>query len=276
MTRIPAACGGRTDEATYRAGDPIWEILLDLDALAARARTRIGSGTGSVPLRDSYDRAMLRLSRGGGDAVVLREFDLPTRAFVADGFILPEAKGGAVWLDRDTLLLSSAFGPGMATQSGYARTVRLWRRGADPLDAPVVFETAERSMGVWGATDHQTGVERLTFTEQIGFFDTAFHIGDREGPRLRLDLPTHAGVQLHRDRLSVRLRRPWIVDGVEHAADTVLTIGLPDFLAGERAFEVLWRPGDRLALQGCSVRRAADRGRAGRPATGLHGLRTGT
>ncbi len=33
-------------------------------------------------------------------------------------------------------------------------------------------------------------------------FDTALHIGDREGPRLRLDLPTHAGVQIHRDRLS--------------------------------------------------------------------------
>nr|WP_172685427.1 prolyl oligopeptidase family serine peptidase [Methylobacterium oryzae] len=245
----PRGLWRRTDEATYRAGDPVWEILLDLDALAAR-ENEDWVWSGSVPLRDGYDRAMLRLSRGGGDAVVLREFDLPTRAFVADGFILPEAKGGAVWLDRDTLLLSSAFGPGMATQSGYARTVRLWRRGADPLDAPVVFETTERSMGVWGGVDHQTGVERLTFAEQIGFFDTALHIGDREGPRLRLDLPTHAGVQLHRDRLSVRLRRPWIVDGVEHAADTVLTIGLPDFLAGERTFEVLWRPGDRLALQG--------------------------
>jgi prolyl oligopeptidase len=237
----PRGLWRRTDEATYRAGDPAWEVLLNLDALAA-SENEDWVWSGSSPLRDSYD--------GAGDAVVLREFDLPTRTFVSDGFTLHEAKGGAVWLDRDTLLLSSALGPSMATQSGYARTVRLWRRGADPANAPVLFETDERSMSVWGAADHQTGVERLTFTEQIGFFDAALHIGDRSGARLRLDLPTHAGVQLHRDHLSVRLRRPWVVDDVEHSADTVLTIALPDFLTGQRAFEVLWQPGDRLALQG--------------------------
>src|SRR5439155_1663111 len=81
------------------------------------------------------------LSRGGADAVVLREFDLPTREFVPEGFTLPEAKGGAAWVDRDTLLLSSALGEGMATHSGYARTVRLWRRGTDALAALVIFAT---------------------------------------------------------------------------------------------------------------------------------------
>jgi len=245
----PRGLWRRTDEATYRAGDPAWEVLLDLDTLAA-SENEDWVWSGSSPLRNSYDRALLHLSRGGGDAVVLREFDLLTRAFVADGFNLPEAKGGAIWLDRDTLLLSSALGPGLATQSGYARTVRLWRRGADLLLAPVLFETSESSMSVWGAADHQTGVERLTFIEQTGFFNATLHIGDRSGARLRLDLPTDAGVQLHRDHLSVRLRQPWVVDGVEHAADTVLTIALPDLLAAKRAFEVLWQPGERLALQG--------------------------
>ena len=74
---------------------------------------------------------MLSLSRGGSDAAVLREFDIETKAFVDGGFMLPEAKGGVEWLDADTLLLSSAYGEGMATTSGYARTVRLWRRGTD-------------------------------------------------------------------------------------------------------------------------------------------------
>ncbi len=46
------------------------------------------------------------------------------------GFYLAEAKGGAAWLDADTLLLSSAAGG--ATASGYASTVRLWRRGEAP------------------------------------------------------------------------------------------------------------------------------------------------
>ena len=34
----------------------------------------------------AYDRALLSLSRGGADAQVVREFDLTSKSFVADGF----------------------------------------------------------------------------------------------------------------------------------------------------------------------------------------------
>src|SRR5207253_2700442 len=81
-------------------------------------------------LTPGTSRVITALSRGGSDAVTLREFDLDAKAFVGGGFSLPEAKSGVEWLDADTLLLSSALGDGMATNSGYARTVRLWRRGA--------------------------------------------------------------------------------------------------------------------------------------------------
>ncbi|BCG97305.1 hypothetical protein MesoLj131a_61690 [Mesorhizobium sp. 131-2-1] len=114
--------------------DPQWELLLDLDALAASdGEDWIWRGASIEPER--REKAVLRLSRGGSDAVVHREFDLSSLSFVADGFNLPEAKGDIDWLDPNTLLLSSALGRGMATRSGYARTVRLWKRGADPLTA---------------------------------------------------------------------------------------------------------------------------------------------
>ena len=89
---------------------------------------------GAAVLPGTHDRAILSLSRGGGDAVVLREFDLPSRSFLAGGFALSEAKGGAAWFDRDTLILSSAWArawrPGRATRArsgcgGAAR--RRWR-----------------------------------------------------------------------------------------------------------------------------------------------------
>src|SRR5260370_2197293 len=132
---------------SFRGERPDWEILFDLDAVAAtEAEDWTGSGAATIP--GSHDRAILMLSRGGADAVVLREFDLAERDFVTSGFALPEAKGGAAWLDRDTLLLSSALGEDMATGSGYARTVRLWRRGGDPLTAPVIFRTSADPMAV--------------------------------------------------------------------------------------------------------------------------------
>ena len=135
-----------TSLESFRTETPAWEVLLDLDALAAQeGEDWVWQGGATLP--PAHERAIVYLSRGGSDAVVLREFDLSSRKFVPDGFYLPEAKTDIVWLDSDTLLLSSSLGAGMATRSGLARTIRLWRRGTDPLAAPVIFETREDS--VW-------------------------------------------------------------------------------------------------------------------------------
>jgi prolyl oligopeptidase len=86
---------------------------------------------------------------------VTREFDLVEKRFVDGGFYLPEAKGGADWLDADTLLVSSALGgEAFQTMSGYARTVRLCRRGTPFQAAPVIFECERSHMSVWAARDH--------------------------------------------------------------------------------------------------------------------------
>jgi len=234
---------------SYRAAQPNWEILLDLDALAANeGEDWTWSGASTIP--GSHDRAILMLSRGGADAVVLREFDLASHEFVAGGFYLPEAKGGAAWLDRDALLLSSALGGGMATSSGYARTVRLWRRGSDPLTAPVIFETAADHMGVWADVDREAEDERVWFAERLGFFDATVWIGDRTGPKTRIDLPTDTSLQWHRGWLAVKRRSPWTIAGETHPPDTVLGISFPAFLTGDRGLTKLSEPAERRALQG--------------------------
>src|SRR5690242_7828702 len=234
---------------SFRAEQPEWEILLDLDALADReGEDWTWSGATTIP--GSHDRAILMLSRGGADAVVLREFDLAARDFVPGGFELPEAKGGAAWLDRDALLLSSALGEGMATGSGYARTVRLWRRGTDPLAAPIIFETSADHMAVWADVDRDAAEERVWFVERLGFFDMVVSIGDRSGPKIRLDLPTDVSGFWHRGWLAVRRRTAWTIGGETHPPDTVLGISFPAFLAGDRRFTKLFEPAARRALQG--------------------------
>ncbi|MBV9539475.1 MAG: S9 family peptidase, partial [Acidisphaera sp.] len=150
----PRGLWRRTTLDDYRAGAEAWEVLLDLDALAAR-EDEDWVWQGADLLHGTLDRSMLRLSRGGGDAVALREFDLSSRAFVAGGFVTPVTKGFTDWIDRDTLLLSAALGEGMATQSGYARTVRLWRRGTDPLAAPVIFEVPPERMSAGAGFDRE-------------------------------------------------------------------------------------------------------------------------
>jgi len=233
----------------FRGAAPEWEILLDVDALAA-AEGEDWTWSGAATLPGSHDRAIVMLSRGGADAVVLREFDVAAHDFVHDGFSLPEAKSGAAWLDRDTLLVSSALGEGMATVSGYARTVRLWRRDGDPLAAPVIFATNSDHLSVWADIDRDAPEERLVFVERTGFFDAIVWIGDRDGPKTRIDLPTDAWMRWHHGWLAVKRRTAWTIDGETHPPGTLLGISFAGLLEGDRRFTKLFEPAERRTLQG--------------------------
>ncbi|RVU21509.1 prolyl oligopeptidase family serine peptidase [Methylobacterium oryzihabitans] len=245
----PRGLWRRTTLDSYRGETPDWDVLLDLDALARdESEDWVWAGANGLP--GTHDRALVSLSRGGGDATAVREFDLDARRFVEGGFALPEAKSIPVWLDRDTLLVASPLGDGMATASGYARTVRLWRRGEDFSAAPVIFAADPASMVAYGYPDRDARPERLVFVERTGFFDGVTHLGDRSGPKTRLDLPTDADAHWHRGFLAVRPRTPWTVGAVTYPPDSVLGIGFEAFLAGARDVRVLFEPGPRRALQG--------------------------
>ena len=244
----PRGIWRRTTLGEFRGPDPKWETILDVDKLAAE-ENEDWLLTSIQTLSASRPRAMLSLSRGGSDAATLREFDIDTKAFVTDGFKLPEAKSSTAWLDIDTLLLSSAYGEGMATTSGYARTVRLWRRGADVDRAPVIFETAPDNMGAFSEVDRTDGTPRVWFAERLDFFNTNLWLGSEAGARLKLDLPTDAQADFHRGWFAVRPRKPWTVGTQTYAPDTVLGMALPAFMAGERHFEILCEPEPRCAVQ---------------------------
>ena len=244
----PRGIWRRTTLANYRQEQPEWEVVFDLDALAM-AEKEDWTWAGASTLPGTHDRAMLSLSRGGSDATVLREFDLGTKSLIEDGFSLPVAKGDADWLDRDTLLLSSSFGEGMATRSGYGRTVRLWRRGTDVDEAPILFETDADKMVAWADVDRTTGREEIWFADRPDFFNTRWWIGNRGGPKTFVDLPSDAWLRAERGWLVVRLRTAWTVKGETYAPDTVLGMALSAFLDGNRRFHVLFEAGERRSLQ---------------------------
>ena len=244
----PRGLWRRTTLADFRNAEPGWETLLDIDRLAAEEdKDWLLSWTQPLP---GNSRVITALSRGGSDAVTLREFDLDTKAFVAGGFTLPEAKSGVEWVDADTLLLSSALGEGMATNSGYARTVRLWRRGEPVERAPVLFEVPADRMAAYCSVDDTAPTPRMWFIDRIDFFNLNLWLGTEAGPRTKLDLPTDIWLEAHNDWLAVKLRAAWTVAGKTYAPDSVLGISLSAFLAGDRNFTIVFEPQPRRALQG--------------------------
>lgn len=90
--KSPCGVWRRTTLAEYRKAEPAWETVLDLDVLAA-AEKASWAWKGADCLFPKYARRLVSLSRGGGDAVEIREFDVLKKAFVEGGFRLPQSKG---------------------------------------------------------------------------------------------------------------------------------------------------------------------------------------
>jgi prolyl oligopeptidase len=236
----------RTSPAEYRKSDPAWEAVLDLDALAAKENEKWVWKGAQVRYPD-YTRALVHLSRGGGDAVVVREFDLGAKAFVGDGFALAEAKSTVAWRDRDSIYFATDFGADSMTDSGYPRIVKLWTRGA-PLDrAPVVFECTKGDVGSRAYVSNMPGFHREFIVREITAFTSENFLVDG-GRLVRIDIPADADFENFRDQLVVKLRTDWSVGGRTYPSGALMAIPWEKFLGGGRDFAVLFHPGPRVAL----------------------------
>ena len=250
----PRGVWRRTTLEEYRKPAPDWEVVLDFDALG-RAEGERWMFAGAPVLVPGYDRALVRLSRGGADAVVIREFDLVARRFVEEGgFALAESKGHVSWAGPNEVFVATDFGPGTMTDSGYPRIVKLWRRG-QPLDeAATVFagETSDVSVRAWA--DLAPGFETELVCRGRDFFNEDRYIR-RAGELIPLDVPSDAGFAAHRGRLFVAPRADWETDGCTFPAGSLLAIGLDRFLVGARDLAVLFAPADGRVLAGFSPTR---------------------
>ncbi len=131
----------------YLAGEPQWRVLIDVDALG-RAEGQSWVWHGANCLAPDYRRCLVQLSPGGGDADVVREFDLVSATFVEGGFTLPEAKSSLAWLDQDRLVVATDFGPESLTTSGYPRMARIWRRNTPLAEATPILEAETGDIGL--------------------------------------------------------------------------------------------------------------------------------
>ncbi|MFG3487753.1 MULTISPECIES: prolyl oligopeptidase family serine peptidase [unclassified Streptomyces] len=241
----PRGVWRRTTLERYRADDPEWEVLLDVDALAA-AEDEKWVWDGARVRRPACDRALVRLSRDGGDAVVVREFDLAAKEFTADGFTLPEAKTRIGWAGDDAVLVGTDLGPGSLTDSGYPRTVRRWRRGTPVEDAPLVYEADPADVAAWGYRDTTPGFEREFVGRSLDFYRSETYLLRPDGTLARIDVPEDASAYAHREHLIVTLKSPWL----GQPTGALLAFGFDAFLAGDRTPEVLFTPDARTALAG--------------------------
>lgn len=199
---------------SYLTDSPEWDTVLDIDALA-KAEDKNWVYKGNNCLSPDYNRCMVNLSVGGKDAVVRREFDVARKAFVKDGFVLPESKGGVEWLDKDHLIVGIDFGPDTLTESGYPRINRLWTRGTDLKSAKTLFEGEKTDVGVFPATfENDKGEREILIVRAKTFYTTDYfwvpRSGDKAWNPVKFPLPEHAEIAgQFGDQMLVSLKEDW-------------------------------------------------------------------
>lgn len=242
-----------SEKHAFQNGTPQWRTLIDLDALAeAEARNWVWRGANCLP--PAYARCMIALSDGGKDAVVWREFDRDEGRFVADGFQTSEAKTDLVWLDNNTLLIVSDFGPGTLNTSGYGRQVRRWARGTQIAAASLLYEAPADD--VWlrpvverdGARTHVLLVRSpTTWTSEF------YYLGNGAAPPRRLPLPEDAAFQvIFGDRMIARLQSP-----LPLGARTIPTGSLVAYRFGAPEIERVYEPGPGESVASVAVTQSA-------------------
>ena len=239
----------RTTLVEYRKAEPLWETVLDLDALN-KAEGENWVWHGANCLRPEYTRCLIALSRGGADADVTREFDLSKKEWLKDGFFRAEAKGGLGWIDRDNVFVYTDFGDGTMTTSGYPRVVKRWQRGTPMSAATIVYEGTPEDMYIAAVHDDTPGFERNFVSRTIAFYNNELFLIGANNALTKIDAPNSAEKSVRREWLTLELREPWAVGGKTYAAGSLLVTKFDDFMAGKRAFDVLFAPTDTTSLAG--------------------------
>ena len=233
---------------SYVGGSPDWRTVIDVDSLA-RAEKVAWSWSGATCLPPAHRECLVFLSRGGADAVEIREFNVESGQFIKGGFFLPEAKQNVAWIGPDAILVSTDFGSGTLTTSGYPRIAKLWHRATPLASAITLFQgdSTDVSVGVGAVEVGETIIG--TVGHAPTFFESTTYIL-RDDSLVKLVLPLDADPAFLGDQLVVYLRSPWTVDRDSFPGGAIVATTLADFLAGQGKFSLLIAPGSRQTIDG--------------------------
>ncbi len=244
----------RTTLDSYKTDDPVWETVLDVDALA-EAEGKEWVYKGSTCLPPDQRLCMIALSDGGEDATILREFDMTTKQFVEGGFVIEEkSQGGVQWMDEDTLLVGRDFGDGTITESEYPYTTRMWRRGTALADAEEIFrgEASDVWAGAGLIRDNKGVVHGRTAFRGISFHEAINYVW-HNGEWVELDMPKKASVGGIIDgQLTFSTDVDWETQGQTFPADSLIAVDLEEFKRDPNGATktLVWAPGERQTKRG--------------------------
>lgn len=242
----------RTAVKDYINGKPKWDVLLDIDALSKKDDIK-WVFKGASGLYPNYDKYIISLSKGGGDAVIYKEFDANKKEFIPNGFSLPESKGSASYWDENTLIVSTNFGEGTMTTSGYPKQVKLWKRGTDLKEATLLIDGATSDVSVGGYRVKDGDNSYLFINQGVTFYSNKNFIW-LNNKLIKLDIPDDANINnLLNNQLIVHLKSDWKVNNTLYKQGTLISLNFTQLIDGKKEIQSIYVPDQFSNIEGVNV-----------------------
>jgi prolyl oligopeptidase len=241
----------RSPQEDYLSGNPKWQILLDIDEMSRKDNVQwvFKGASGCFP---KFDRFIVSLSKGGGDATIKREFDVKTMKFVEDGFNMPESKGGGSYLDENTLIVGTNFGKNTMTTSGYPRQARIWKRGTPLKDAKLVLDGDSTDVSTYGYVMRDGDKNYLMFGRSITFYSKSTFIW-QDNKLVKLDIPDDADINgLLNNQLIIELKSDWKIGDKKFAQGSLISLDFAALIKGEHRPLLVFEQDEVTSLSGVS------------------------
>jgi len=247
----------RATPESYASGNPSWETVLDLDALASAEKAN-WVWKGAQCARPLERRCLINLSDGGEDAVTVREFDLKTNSFVKGGFVLPKGKQDVSWENENSLLVSREWKKGQLTKSGYAYVIKRLKRGQALSSAVELFRGTKDDVSASTAVLRDSQNRTLpVIVEGTDFWHSKKFLIGPKGVR-RVAIPDKAQfVDLIGGRAIIQSQEEWSPAGSNQKfpAGSLLSVDLAQLRANPARLKptLIYQAGPREALQGAAA-----------------------
>ena len=241
----------KTSIESYQTEEIEWENILDIDQLAQQ-EGKNWVWRGASCLAPDYERCLIRLSDGGKDAIVIREFDLINKQFISDGFITAESKQYFSWLNEDELLIATNFGPDSMNESGYPRQVKVWNRAQGLEEAKLIFDGDYEKIFSFPFSSIRPDGSYFGVLEGPTFFTKVLYLF--KGLELvKLDLPLKMDVYgTYENLLIISLAEDWQGYGVGDLIAVNIDDALDKNITSD-SLTLLFKPSEKSFLRSVSI-----------------------
>lgn len=140
------------------------------------------------------------------------------------------------------MIVSTDFGEGTLTTSGYPRDIKIWKRGTPLKDAQIIFKGESSDVRIRGFV-LRDGQQVYTLINRALTFFTSHNLIWMDQKAIKLDIPDDAKLSgILNNQLIIQLKSDWTINSKTYQSGTLISINFSELLKGNKIIKTIIEP----------------------------------